>query len=230
MMPMRPSSCGLEAVTCSAVLAERFRLAREIHDTVVQEFAGILLHLEGAATSNSDDVHALRECMAHVKELAKNGLEDTRRMLLDLRPRSLEGASLPDALTELAGRFAGDCNLTCHFSQIGQNCDLPIRIQGELYRVAQEALCNVRKHSRATSAWLSLVHEPGVVFLTIRDNGRGFGWKRRATRLGYGIGTMQERTHCLGGQIEINTAPGAGTEISIAVPLEGGDRKENINA
>jgi len=229
MMQVSQSNQGLDAATCSAVLAERFRLALEIHDTVVQEFAGILLHLEAVSTSNLDGNHALGECLARVKELAKSGLEDTRRMLLDLRPRPLEGSSLPAALMELAGGFAREGNLTCHFSQIGRNCDLPVRVQGELYRVAQEALWNVRKHSRATSAWLSLVHEPGVVFLRIRDNGRGFGRKRRPRCLGYGLGTMQERTRCLGGQIEINTAPGAGTEISIAVPLHRGALKENIS-
>src|SRR6516162_6020470 len=85
-----------ETASCSAVLEERNRMAREIHDTLAQEFAGILLHLEAAKTSY--ETKAASESLARARELAKSGLEDARRMLLGLRPKSLDGAHLPDAL------------------------------------------------------------------------------------------------------------------------------------
>src|SRR6266496_383196 len=88
----------VEILSSSAVIEERNRLAREIHDTLVQEFAGILLHLEAA--NGSDEAVNLSDCLARVRELAKSGLEDARRMLLGLRPKSLEGANLSDALAE----------------------------------------------------------------------------------------------------------------------------------
>jgi len=204
----------------AAVMAERSRLAREIHDTLVQEFAGILLHLE--AVKGSDDAAPLigSERLACAKELAKCGLEDARRMLLDLRPRSLEGATLPDALRRLAERFSRDCGIPCEFRAAGRARDLPAKVQDELYRVAQEALCNVRKHSRATAASVALGYGPGVVVLKIKDNGQGFATvPRQAGGRGYGLTTMRERAHRLGGSIEINSTPGTGTEVGMMVAL-----------
>src|SRR5215467_9807300 len=97
----------VEALSHSAVIEERNRMAREIHDTLVQEFAGILLHLE-AVNGSAESVN-VSQCLARVKDLAKCGLEDARRMLLGLRPKSLEGANLPVALGQLAERFSCDC-------------------------------------------------------------------------------------------------------------------------
>jgi len=103
-------------------------------------------------------------------------------------------------------------------------------IQDELYRVAQEALCNVRKHSRATSASLSLGRGPSVIVLKIKDNGQGFATiKHQAAGHGYGMATMRERARRLGGRIEINTAPGTGTEVRITVPLPGTTQMERHN-
>ena len=214
-------------VPSSAVVEERRRLAREIHDTLVQEFAGILLHLEAAKSSDDAETCTIFECLARARDLARCGLEDARRMLLGLRPKSLEGTTLSAALRQLAERFSRDSRIACKFCSDGGTRDIPVEIQDELYRVAQEALCNVCKHSRATSASLSLGYEPGVVVLKIKDNGQGFGTMRhQCAGHGYGLGTMQDRAHRLGGQIEINTAPGRGTEVSITVPLPGNSQME----
>ena len=119
----------VEALSHSAVIEERNRLAREIHDTLVQEFAGILLHLE--AVSGPDEAVNLSECLAHVRELAKCGLEDARRMLLGLRPKSLEGADLPDALGQLAERFSRDCGIHCTFNVSGRADNLTEEIEND---------------------------------------------------------------------------------------------------
>jgi signal transduction histidine kinase len=221
-MTTSPFTQVLEIAACSAVLAERRRLAGEIHDTLVQEFAGILLHLEAAKGSNDTEWGGFSEGLARARELAKCGLEDARRMLLGLRPKSLEGANLSDALGQLAERFSRDSRITCRFRSTGLARDLSAEAQDELYRVAQEALCNVRKHSRATSASLSLGYGPGAVVLKIEDNGHGFAkTKPQVGGHGHGLGTMRERAHRLGGRMEINTTPRAGTEITITVPLPG---------
>ena len=212
----------LQTRLSSAVMEERGRLAREIHDTLVQEFAGILLHLEAAKGSDDGEWCANSECLACVRELAKCGLEDARRMLLDLRPKSLEGATLSDALQQLTERFSRDCGITCTFRAAGRARDLPVEVQDELYRVAQEALCNVRKHSRATCALLSLCYGCGVTVMKIEDNGQGFATiSHQAGGHGYGLSTMRERAHRLGGRVAINSAPGQGTEVTISVPLPG---------
>src|SRR6266566_2547770 len=109
----------LETLPWSAVMEERSRLAREIHDTLTQAFAGILLHLEAAEWSDYAGSYFSSECLARARNLAKSGLEDARRMLLNLRPKSLESAPLPDALRQLAEGFSCDCTITCTFWQGG---------------------------------------------------------------------------------------------------------------
>ncbi len=212
----------LESFPWSTVMEERSRLAREIHDTLTQAFAGILLHLEAAEWSDYSGSYFSCDCLARARDLAKSGLEDARRMLLNLRPKSLEDATLPDALRQLAEGFSCDCTITCTFCQVGQVRGLPMVLQDEFYRVAQEALSNVRKHSHATSASLSLSYGPGAVALKIKDNGQGFATiKQQAGGHGYGMSTMRERAFRLGGRIDINSAPGTGTEVRITVPLPG---------
>jgi len=216
--PELRNQCFLEALSNSAVVGERNRLAREIHDTLVQEFAGILLHIEAA--NGSDQAVNLSECLARVKELAKCGLEDARRMLLGLRPKSLEGANLADALKQLAERFSRDCGIQCSFNVRGRPRSLAEEIDNELYRVAQEALCNVRKHSRAGCVSILVNYSAGAVTLVIKDNGRGFAMKQpQAGANGFGLPTMRDRASRLGGRMDIHTGQGTGTELTMSVPL-----------
>jgi signal transduction histidine kinase len=215
----------VETVPCPAVIEERNRMAREIHDTLAQEFAGILLHLE--AVNSLDASENASEYLARARELAKSGLEDARRMLLGLRPKSLEGADLSDVLNQLAERFSRDCGINCTFSVSGRSHKLPVDIENELYRVAQEALCNVRKHSRAGSASILLSYTSGGVVLAIKDNGQGFAMKQAEPGAhGFGLPTMCERANRLGGRMDINSGQGSGTEIRMNVPLPGKTSKE----
>jgi signal transduction histidine kinase len=206
----------------SAVMEERNRLAREIHDTVAQEFAGILLHLTAVGTLEGIDQQNASECLTRARELARSGLEDARRLLLGLRPRSLDGAHLSEALAQLASRFSCDCGIDCEFGESGPPQRLSEEIEDELFRVAQEALCNVRKHSRARAASILLKYKSTEVELMITDNGQGFSTAQRWTGAhGFGVPTMRDRAHRLGGEIEINTGPGKGTELTVTVPIPG---------
>ena len=217
------SESSTMAATWLAVLEERRRLAREIHDTLAQAFAGILLHLElvpetvtAVGPSGSDPVKRL----AHAKHLAKNGLEDARRMLLGLRPKSLDGVSLAGALKVLAERCSGEWCIGCRFRSIGQESGLSPDAQDELYRIAQEALCNVRKHSRATSVSIILSCKPNFVALTIKDNGQGFADKRpKAAAGGFGLSSMRERAIRIGASMDISCAPRRGTGVSVRIRL-----------
>ena len=218
----------VETVASSAVIEERNRLAREIHDTLVQEFAGILLHLEAA--NGSDEPVNLSECFACVRELAKCGLEDARRMLLGLRPKSLEGAKLSDALGQLAERFSHDCGIHCTFNVSGRLHKLTEEIENELYRVAQEALCNVRKHSRAGCVSILLSYGAGAVMLAIKDNGQGFAMKQpQAGANGFGLPAMCDRASRLGGRMDISSMQGTGTELRMSVPIRSKTSKERIH-
>src|SRR6266446_6756632 len=118
-----------------AVLEERSRMAREIHDTLAQEFAGILLHLEAVGSSENLESSIISECLARARELAKCGLEDARRMLLGLRPKPLEGAHLVQALRQLAEHFSPDSGISCTFRTDGRAREIPVKVQDELYRI-----------------------------------------------------------------------------------------------
>jgi signal transduction histidine kinase len=209
------------AATWSAVMEERRRISREIHDTLAQAFAGILLHLEAVPATvaadgqfGSDSV----ERLARVKHLAKCGLEDSRRMLLGLRPKSLDGISLVEALKSLAQRCARDWRIGCIFRFIGQETDLSPDIQDEFYRIAQEALCNVRKHSHATSVSILLRCEANTIALTIKDNGQGFvGKPPKTASEGFGLSSMRERALRIGGSMDVFSAPRMGTEVRVRV-------------
>jgi signal transduction histidine kinase len=222
-MPTAESSAI--AATWFAVLEERRRLACEIHDTLAQAFAGILLQLESVPETvaaggqlGSDSA----ERLTRVKHLAKCGLEDSRRMLLGLRPKSLDGTSLAGALKALAQRCAGEWRMVCKFRFIGQETGLSPDVQDEFYRIAQEALCNVRKHSRATSVSIILICKPNIVALTVKDNGQGFVDHRpKATSEGFGLCSMRERALRIGGSMDISTAPRRGTEVRVRVLLPG---------
>jgi signal transduction histidine kinase len=209
-----------ETLPCSAVIEERNRMAREIHDTLAQEFAGILLHLEAANGSDKARPQNISGCLARARELAKCGLEDARRMLLGLRPKPLEGADLAGALGQLAEHFSRECGISCRFSLSGRPHKFSEDIENELYRVAQEALCNVRKHSRARSVSVLLNYRSSCVVLGIKDNGQGFvATQYQAGAHGFGLPTMRDRAHRLGGSMDINTAPGNGTELRMTVPV-----------
>jgi len=217
-----------ETLASSAVIEERNRLAREIHDTLVQEFAGILLHLEAA--NGSDEPVNFSKCLARVRELAKCGLEDARRILLGLRPKPLEGADFCGALRQLAQNFSHDCGIQCSFCLRGRKLKLPEDAENELYRVAQEALCNVRKHSRARSVSLLLRYGSGRVLLAIKDNGQGFFLEdTQAAAHGFGLLTMSDRALRFGGRVDVNSRPGAGTELKVTVPMPGKTSTERNN-
>ena len=202
------------------IIEERNRMAREIHDTLAQQFAGILLNLEAVNGFEQTDWQIVSECLARVRELAKSGLEDARRMLLGLRPKPLENARLSQALAQLAENFSRECEINCTFSATGSRRNLPDEIENELYRVAQEALCNVRKHSRAHSVSMLLSYRAGGVTLTVKDNGQGFtASKHQAGTQGFGLPTMYDRAHRLGGRMDLSTRPGLGTELRMEIPL-----------
>jgi signal transduction histidine kinase len=222
-MPAAESSTM--AATRFAVIEERHRLACEIHDTLAQAFAGILLHLEAVpetATAGRQFGSDSVERLALAKHLAKSGLEDSRRMLLGLRPKSLEGTTLVGALNALSERCAGEWGIACKFRFIGQEAGLSPDVQDEFYRISQEALCNVRKHSRATSVSITLSCKPNLVALTIKDNGQGFVDRYSKNPCeGFGLSLMRERATRIGGSMDISTATRRGTEVRVRVLLPG---------
>src|SRR5262249_7037087 len=123
---------------------------------------------------------------------------------------------------QLAQSFSRDCGIHCTFRASERFHKLSEELENELYRVAQEALCNVRKHSRATSVSILLSYRSGGVVLNIKDNGQGFAVKQsQAGAHGFGLPAMCERANRLGGRMDIYTKKGTGTEVKMSVPLSG---------
>ncbi|WP_432988361.1 sensor histidine kinase [Dactylosporangium sp. CA-233914] len=198
----------------AGVLDERQRMAGEIHDSLAQGLTGIVTQVQAAQRVWHSPTQA-REHVDRALALAREGLDEARRSVQALRPRQLEGAHLPEALGDLARRWANDTGITLRFDVTGERVALSPAIDVTLFRVAQEALHNVVRHARASRVGLTLSYLTDVVLLDVRDDGRGMNG---GSAQGFGLRSMVQRVRTVGGVMEIESAPGEGTAISVRVP------------
>jgi two-component system NarL family sensor kinase len=255
-----------EESTRLARAEERARIAREIHDTLAQGLTAIALHVEGALRALDADPERARQRLARALDTARSSLDDARQSVLDLRATPLAGRPLAEALAALARGFTSDTGVRVHVRMIGAagtvaatpaaaggvaesaSSDgpgrLPLRVEAELYRIAQEALVNVRKHAQAREVAVTLRITPRMVRLSFHDDGRGVteptkagpreagvlaaaqdaerggpGTARVVPGSGQGIQGMKERARLLGGALRIVSRPGRGTTVVATVPL-----------
>lgn len=192
---------------------ERQRIARELHDEVGQTLTAMLLQIESFYVDAPD---ALRTHLDELRETARSGAEDVRRIAQRLRPEALEELGLQSALLALSDMFADQTGL-----QLTRRIehDLPLSAQDELviYRVAQEALTNIARHAQATRAELELGGDgEGAVVLCVRDDGRGFDPSARLSS--YGIRGMRERALLIGASVSFEPMRPHGTEVLLRVP------------
>jgi len=208
------------ASTQLGALEERNRLAREIHDTLAQGLAAIALHLEtaDALLATPGKTEQLQRSLQQALTLTRTNLEEARRSVLDLRAAPLEGRTLAGALEALVKESTAHGKLKIKFNVTGGGRPLPLALEAGLYRVAQEALSNISRHAQARHAWVKLVITPDQVRLLIKDDGRGFDPAAIAQNR-YGLTGMNERMKLLGGELHIQSAAGAGTQIDATVPL-----------
>ena len=203
-----------------ARLEERNRLAREIHDTLAQNFAAISLQLETAdALLPTRPAEAL-ERVDTALELAREGLREARRSVQGLRAAHLEGRTLPEALHDLATRFAHHTGIETCVDVDGESLpDLSAEAEAALYRIAQEALTNVGKHSCARSARIKLETDGSTLRLRVLDDGRGFDLDSERVEDRFGLLGMRERARLLGGDLSVQSAEGEGTQLTVSLPL-----------
>ncbi|MBI2502428.1 MAG: GAF domain-containing protein [Candidatus Latescibacteria bacterium] len=199
---------------------ERFRLARELHDTLGQGLAAVLLKLEGidALLEGGADPGKVRQVAQQTLELTRANLEEARRSVLDLRAAPLEGRTLAEALASLAAEVSAKEALEIVCEAIGGQ-PLPVRVEAGLYRIAQEALNNVVQHARARRALLRLVATPAQVQLVIEDDGCGFD-PSQIPRDRYGLVGLNERARLLDGSLKIESSPAQGTRLEVVLLLE----------
>jgi two-component system NarL family sensor kinase len=200
---------------------ERNRLAREIHDTLAQGLSAIALHLEtaDALLEAGADPQRVDQAVRQAMTLTRANLEEARRSVLDLRAAPLEGRALAEALAALAEKWAAQEDLQVDFDAVGGHRPLPVRLEAGLYRIAQEALTNVARHSGARRVTLRLVTTPDQARLSVEDDGRGFD-PAQVSAGRYGLVGLNERARLLGGMLRLESSPGAGTRVEVVIPLE----------
>jgi two-component system NarL family sensor kinase len=198
----------------SAQTEERNRLAREIHDTIAQDLTAIAFQLEAAEAllGRQGDPERVRRSVSTALGLTRKGLEEARRSVLDLRAAPLEGRTLPAALAALAAEAGAT------FEPSPAVVPLPPAVEVGLYRIAQEAIQNALRHAEAAHISLRLETSPERARLTVQDDGKGFP-EGTASSGRFGLVGMRERARLLGGSFQIESSPGAGTRVTVEVPL-----------
>ena len=202
----------------SAVMAERNRMARDIHDTLAQGFTGVILQLEAVEEATSQSLAAKAgEHLTRASELAREGLQEARRSVWALRPQTLEEKDLCEALRDLIQKQTAGTPVLAEFIVQGKPRELPMEWDENLLRIGQEVLTNVLRHAQASKFNAQLAFDDGEIRLNLRDNGSGFDPAGRHD--GFGLQGMRERVKGMGGQLTIQSAKGEGTAVSIILPL-----------
>jgi len=202
---------------------ERMRISRELHEGLGQVLSGIRLHLEALKNDGLLTPDTGRERVESITKMIDDTLDEIREMAFAIRPRVLDDLGLVSALRVLLKRFIDRTHIDVAFVSPDSIGRWDLNVEGTLYRVVEEALRNVERHSGATKVNISLAFEDRTVRIDISDNGAGFdvgklGAETRA-RQGMGVFSMSERIHELHGTFELHSTIGRGTDIHIAMTL-----------
>jgi two-component system nitrate/nitrite sensor histidine kinase NarX len=206
-----------------AVTDERNRMAREIHDTLAQAFMGITIQLR--AMQGASDSTAASLYVQEAEALAREGLQEARRSVRNLRPHSLVGRGLADALAQQVEAVRRRGGLPVELRVEGSPGPVEAKVETALLRIGQEALHNAVKYAGAASVGVRLVQQPNLVLLSIEDDGIGFdpaavvARTEHPTGSGLGLQLMRERAELVGGTLQIDAAPGEGCRVLVSVPL-----------
>ncbi|MFF3073555.1 sensor histidine kinase [Kitasatospora sp. NPDC057936] len=212
-------------------LAERERLAMEIHDTLAQGLSSQQMLLQAADRTWDADPATARAHVRTAADVAARNLAEARRFVHDLAPAELaDGRPLDEALRALAARESAESGLPVRFHLDGAPVPLPAAAQSALLRIAQGALANVREHAGASTAAITLSFLGDQAVLDVADDGRGLDRGRGpdgagegpagGAGRGYGLPAMRARLRQLGGTLTVESAPGEGTVVSASIPLE----------
>ena len=196
-----------------AALQERNRLARELHDTVKQQSFATLMQVRAARNRLTADSAAAEPFLQEAEQLLKTSQQELGRLIAELRPAALEGQGLAGALRAYAADWADRAHIPAAVHVQNERA-LPLDTEQALYRVAQEALANAARHSRASAVTVRLAFEDACVRLSVADNGVGFD--PLAPTSGFGLESMRQRLAALGGTLTLESSP-AGTLVSAEV-------------
>ncbi|MDJ0616962.1 MAG: sensor histidine kinase [Calothrix sp. MO_192.B10] len=200
-----------------ATLQERNRIAREIHDSVGHSLTAQSIQLENVAMLLDDqDVEQATQHLQKARQLGKEALQNVRQSVATLRNHPLGGQPLTVALTKLVQECEKTNGIQIN-SEINLSYPLSTEISTAIYRVIQEALTNISKHSHADKVRLILKEKTTGILVSIKDNGQGFNPQENTT--GFGLQGMRERIEVLGGHLDLTSQPGKGCKIQFEIPL-----------
>jgi signal transduction histidine kinase len=204
----------------SLALAERARLSREIHDTLLQSLVGVALQVDVVSTGLGPSAASARDQLVRIRRQVEAYIRDARQSILDLRSPQLEQHTLPDALREFGRGAVADTGIRFVMTTDGITRECPPKIETQLLRIGQEAITNAVRHAHAARIKLELTCGVDSVTLRVSDDGSGFDYESSIAsgRGHYGLRTMRERAEELGGELIVTTGAGAGTVVAAVVP------------
>ncbi|MBO2943915.1 sensor histidine kinase [Paenibacillus sp. F411] len=206
-----------EQARITAIVEERQRLARELHDAVSQQLFAISMTATAVGRTLEKDFNKAQRQVALIEEMASVAQSEMRALLLHLRPVYLEGKALEQGLRELIRELEIKVPMEIQL-EMDEGLMLVKGIENHLFRIVQEAMSNTLRHAKADKMDIRIHRKLNTVRVMLRDNGVGFELDEKK-QASYGLSTMEERVIELGGAIQIITAPGKGTRIEITVPL-----------
>jgi signal transduction histidine kinase len=200
-----------------ATVEERNRLARELHDSVSQELFSLTMLAAATRRVIDHDPAAAASRLGEIEAMAQQALQETRGRIFALRPAMLDGRGLSPALRDLVAAARERQALAVDLSISGER-SLPLEQEQALFRIVQEALANVVRHSGARAAQVALCYEDDRTHLSISDHGRGFDPVAPRSARSIGLASMAERAAALGGSLAIESALAQGTTIRVTIP------------
>lgn len=198
---------------------ERKRVAREIHDGPAQSLANLVLRTEICERLLAQDIDEALKELGELKKTAKGSLTELRRIIFDLRPMALDDLGLVPALRRYLEDLRDRLGLPVELVILGEEVRLDLNQEVTLFRLAQEAVNNARKHAQAKEIRVRLEFAPLAATLVVEDDGRGFIPSETGSLAGFGLLGMRERAELVDGDFEVTSAPGEGTRIRVRVPL-----------
>lgn len=207
----------------AAVLAERNRIAREIHDNLAQDILGISVQLELVARLMPAAAETAKPHLDRARILVRNSMAEARRYVWDLRSQDLENKDLPTALNDTVRRLTRDREVQAAVQVTGTFRAVPSVIENNLLRIAQEAINNSVKHAAARRIMIDLHFDTDALQLRVRDDGCGFNPQGKNSDGHFGLIGMRERAQEIGGELRIRSEAASGTEVIVDVPLNHDD-------
>jgi len=200
------------------ITAERVRFGRELHDSLLQGFTGVVFLLEAAARQFETAPEAAKQRLERAIDQADRSLREAREMIVSMRIPALENNTLPEALQTTALEMVADTSVDVQFEIKGRPEQGPYNVEANLFLIAREAVTNALKHASAKRIRLELCYTPKELHLTIQDDGLGFEPVEAAAKAGhFGLHGIEERARLIRGRFSVNSAPGKGTTIEVAV-------------